>query len=87
MIGVQLGTTSDILATSLEAKGEGTRVERFTKSADAIQALNQGKIDCMVEDEQPAKAFLRQNPSLRLLPDEFGHSELAICVAKENVSL
>lgn len=87
VIGVQLGTTSDILATSLEAKGEGTRVERFTKSADAIQALNQGKIDCMVEDEQPAKAFLRQNPSLRLLPDEFGHSELAICVAKENVSL
>ena len=42
MIGVQLGTTSDVLATSLEDKGDGTKVERFTKSADAIQALTQG---------------------------------------------
>ena len=87
VIGVQLGTTSDVLATSLEDKGDGTKVERFTKSADAIQALTQGKIDCMVEDEQPAKAFLRLNPSLEILPDEFGHSSLAICVAKGNEDL
>lgn len=87
VIGVQLGTTSDVLASHLEDKGDGTKVERFTKSADAIQALTQGKIDCMVEDEQPAKAFLRLNPSLQILPEEFGHSSLAICVAKENPEL
>lgn len=87
VVGVQLGTTSDVLASDLERKGEGTKVERFTKSADAIQALTQGKIDCMVEDEQPAKAFLRLNPSLKILPDEFGHSSLAICVAKGNEAL
>lgn len=87
VIGVQLGTTSDVLASELERKGDGTRVERFNKSADAIQALKQGKIDCMVEDEQPAKAFLRLNPDLKILPDEFGSSSLAICVAKENVDL
>lgn len=87
VVGVQLGTTSDVLASAYERKGEGARVERFTKSADAIQALNQGKIDCMVEDEQPAKAFLRQNPNLRILPGEFGSSSLAICVAKENTGL
>ena len=87
VIGVQLGTTNDVLASQLESKGNGTRVERFNKSADAIQALKQGKIDCMVEDEQPAKAFLRLNPDLRILPDEFGSSSLAICVAKENVDL
>ena len=87
VMGVQLGTTSDVLATSLESKGNGAKVERFTKSADAVQALMQGKIDCMVEDEQPAKAFLRQNPSLQILPDEFGRSSLAICVAKGNEGL
>lgn len=38
VIGVQLGTTSDVLATELEKKGEGTLVERYTKGADAIQA-------------------------------------------------
>ena len=87
VIGVQLGTTNDVLATALENKGGGTKVERFTKSADAIQALTQGKIDCMVEDEQPAKAFLRLNPSLKILPGEFGSSSLAICVAKGNEGL
>ncbi len=87
VIGVQLGTTSDVLATHFERKGEGAKVERFTKSTDAIQALTQGKIDCMVEDEQPAKAFLRMNPGLKILPDEFGHSSLAICVAKGNERL
>lgn len=87
VIGVQLGTTSDVLSSELERKGKGTRVERFTKSADAVQALTQGKIDCMVEDELPAKAFLRLNSSLQLLPDEFGRSGLAICVARDNVKL
>lgn len=87
VIGVQLGTTSDVLSSELERKGKGTKVERFTKSADAVQALTQGKIDCMVEDELPAKAFLRLNSSLRLLPQEFGSSGLAICVARNNARL
>lgn len=86
-IGVQLGTVSDVLATSLEQRGGGTQVQRFTKSADAVQALTQGKIDCMVEDEQPAKAFLRLNTSLRILPETFGKANLAICVAKGNEGL
>ena len=47
VIGVQLGTTSDGLATELEKKGDGTKVERYNKGADAIQALLQGKIDCI----------------------------------------
>lgn len=84
VIGVQLGTTSDVLATDLEKKGDGTRVERYTKGADAIQALRQGKIDCVMTDEAPARSFLRVNPSLRILPEAFDESSLAICVAKEN---
>ena len=87
VIGVQLGTTSDILATNLENKGDGTKVERYTKGADAIQALRQGKIDCVITDEAPAKAFLRVNPSLKVLPGEFDKSSLAICVAKGNEQL
>lgn len=38
VIGVQLGTTSDGLATELEKEGGGTKVERYNKGADAIQA-------------------------------------------------
>ncbi len=87
VIGVQLGTTSDALASNLEKNGDGTQVERYTKGADAIQALRQGKIDCVITDEAPAKAFLRVNPSLEILPEEFGKSSMAICVAKDNESL
>lgn len=86
-IGVQLGTVSDVLASSVEQRGGGTQVQRFTKTADAVQALVQGKIDCIVEDEQPAKAFLKLNTSLRILPETFGKANLAICVAKGNESL
>ena len=87
IIGVQLGTTSDGLATELEKKGDGTKVERYNKGADAVQALRQGKIDCVVTDEAPAKAFLRVNPSLRILPETFDESGFAICVAKGNENL
>ena len=86
VIGVQLGTTSDGLATELEKEGGGTKVERYNKGADAIQALLQGKIDCMVTDEAPAKAFQRVNPSLRILPETFDASSFAICVAAVNQS-
>ena len=87
VIGVQLGTTSDGLATELEKEGGGTKVERYNKGADAIQALLQGKIDCMVTDEAPAKAFQRVNPSLRILPETFDASSFAICVAKDHAEL
>ena len=63
VIGVQLGTTSDGLATELEKEGDGTKVERYNKGADAIQALLQGKIDCMVTDEAPADACSRTKAS------------------------
>ena len=87
VIGVQLGTTSDGLATELEKEGGGTKVERYNKGADAIQALLQGKIDCMVTDEAPAKAFRRVNPSLCILPETFDASSFAICVAKDHAEL
>ena len=86
-IGVQLGTTSDVLSTELEKKGDGTKVERFNKGADAIQALRQGKVDCVMTDEAPAEAFLRMNPSLTILPEAFDKSGMAICVAKGNEKL
>jgi polar amino acid transport system substrate-binding protein len=86
-IGVQLGTTSDILSSELERKSPATRVERFNKSADAVQALTQGKIDCAIMDEQPAKAFCQSTPQLEILPEEFGHDDMAICIARDNASL
>lgn len=86
-IGVQLGTTGDVMASHYEGDAAGTTVERYANSADAIQALMQGKIDCMIEDEQPALAFVRQNPELTLLPEEFSHDNYAFCAAKDRHEL
>lgn len=86
VIGVQLGTTSDMKVSELEKKG-GARVERFTKTADAVQALMQGKVDCVVEDEQPAKAFVKENEGLKLLPQSFSSNGFAFCIGKGNKAL
>lgn len=86
-IGVQLGTTSDIKVSEIEKRATGAKVERFTKTADAVQALMQGKVDCVVEDEQPAKAFVKENEGLKLLPQSFSSNGFAFCVGKENKAL
>ena len=84
-IGVQLGTTGDIYASDYET--EGSTIERYNKGADAIQALKQGKVDCVIIDEQPAIAFCNKNSDLEILDEEFALEEYAICIAKENAEL
>ena len=84
-IGVQIGTTGDIYASDYEEYG--STLARFTKGADAIQALKQGQIDCVMIDEQPARAFVKRNSDLSILEEDFAVEDYAICVAKENTEL
>ena len=86
-IGVQLGTTGDIYASDYEGDEAGTKIERYNKGADAILALKQGKIDSVIIDEQPAKAFVEKNSDLMILGDAFADEEYAICIAKNNSEL
>lgn len=86
-IGVQLGSTGDLRVSAYENDSAGTQIERFTKTSDAIQALLQGKLDCIVEDEQPAKAFVQQNPGLSILPETFSIDHYAFCVSKSDPQL
>ncbi len=81
-IGVQLGTTADTKVSGMEHDKAGTQIERFTKTADAVQALLQGKLSCVVEDEQPARAFVSQNEGLAILPQAYSREDYAFCVAK-----
>jgi len=84
-IGVQLGTTGDIYASDYEE--EGSTIERYTKTTDAVQALKQGKIDCIIIDEAPAKVFVEKNSDLTILNEPFEIEEYAICVSKDNPEL
>lgn len=84
-IGVQLGTTGDIYAEDYIE--EGSTIEQFSKGADAVQALKQGKVDCVIIDSEPAKAFVEKNKGLRILDEEFVTEDYAICIAKNNTEL
>lgn len=88
IIGVQLGTTGDIYATDeYEGDEAGSQVERYSKGNDAVMALKQGKIDCVIIDEQPAKAFVEKNDDLQILEEDFALEEYAICVSKDKPEL
>ena len=86
-IGVQTATTGDIYTTGdIEEAGLGT-VERYTNGADAVQALLTGKVDCVIIDNEPAKAFVAANEGLIILDTEYVTEDYAIAVAKDNDEL
>lgn len=87
VIGVQLGTTGDVYVSDYEGDDAGTRIERYNKGNDAIQALKQDKVDAVVIDIEPAKAFVNTNPELVILEEEFANEDYAICVSKDNPEL
>ena len=86
-IGVQLGTTGDIYASGYDGDKAGSSVVKYTRSNDAILALKQDKVDCVIIDKQPAIEFVKNNPELKILEEEFVVEEYAICVAKGNEEL
>ena len=84
VIGVQTGTTGDLYSTwDLEDAGLA-KVERFNKGADAVLALTQDKVDCVVIDNEPAKEFVAANEGLVILDTEYAVEDYAICFAKDS---
>lgn len=82
--GVQMATTGDIYATDdLGAD----RVQEFDKGAAAVQALVSGKIDCVIIDNEPAKAFVQANEGLKILDTAYAEEDYAICFSKNNTEL
>ena len=86
-IGVQLTTTGDLYATwDIEDEGLGT-VDRYNKGADAVMALKSGKVDCVIIDNEPAKAFVAENSGLKILDTEYAVEDYAIAMNKNNKDL
>jgi len=86
-IGVQRNTTGDLYCTwDLEDAGLAT-VDRYSKGAEAVQALLTGKVDCVVIDNEPAKAFVAANEGLKILETEYVLEEYAAAMSKDNTAL
>ena len=87
VIGVQASTTGDLYATwDIEDEDLG-KVDRYNKGADAVLALVTGKVDCVIIDNEPAKAFVAGNTGLKILDTEYANEDYAICIAKDNTDL
>lgn len=87
VIGVQRNTTGDIYTTDdIEKKGLGT-IDRYSKGADAVQALKTGKVDCVVIDNEPAKAFVNEVEGLKILETEYITEDYAAAMSKTNPEL
>lgn len=89
LIGTQEGTTGYIYCSDTpENGGYGEdHVVAYEDGAVAVQALLAGKIDCMVIDNEPAKAYVAANPGLKILETEFAVEDYAIAVKKGNSQL
>ena len=87
VIGVQRNTTGDLYSTwDLEDAGLAT-IDRYSKGADAVQALLTGKVDCVVIDNEPAKAFVAANEGLKILDTAYAVEEYAAAMNKDNTAL
>jgi len=83
-IGVQEGTTGDIYCT--DDFGE-ENVAKYKTGPDAVEALKTGKVDCVIIDNEPAKAFIAANEGLAILETTYADEDYAIAVALENTEL
>ena len=90
-VGVQLGTTGDLLMSEEVGKADGLNlagVEQYSKAADAVQALLTNKIDAVCIDDQVAKNFVAANEDkLTMLDTAYKEESYAIAVSKDNPDL
>ena len=89
MIGCQKATTGYIYCSDTpENGGYGEdHVTAYDTGALAVMALVSGQVDAVVIDNEPAKAYVAENPGLVILDTEFAVEDYAIGFAKGNDAL
>lgn len=84
-VGAVTGYTGEYICAE-DYKIEG--LVTFKRGVDAVMELNNGKLDAVVIDLQPAKMFVNANKGLKVIEDpSFEAEEYAIAVKKGNTEL
>lgn len=83
-IGVQAGTTGDFYCT--DDYGQ-ENVSQFTKYAMVVEALKNDQVDCVVLDNEPAKAFVAANEGLKILDTAYADEDYAAAFNKKDTNL
>ena len=101
-IGVQLGTTGDILVSEAvngseddngehvtgSLEGSDAECKQYANAIEASQDLVNGRIDAVVVDKLPAESIVNNNTGLKCVKAEDAEPEAyGICVAKGNDEL
>ncbi len=87
VIGVQRNTTGDLYSTwEIEDEGLET-VDRYSKGADAVQALITDKVDCVIIDNEPANVFVEEVGGVTILETEYVTEMYAAAMSKDNEAL
>lgn len=89
IIGTQANTTGYFYCSApVEDGGYGEdMVVAYENGPTAVKALIDGKVDAVVIDNEPAKAFVAQNPGLKILEAKFTEEDYAIGISKDNPEL
>ena len=83
-IGTQRGTTGYLYCS--DDFGEDA-VVAYDNGLTAVQALNNGQVDAVVIDNEPAKAYVESNPGLKILDTSYAEEDYAIGMNKDNTAL
>ncbi len=88
-IGVQQDTTGHIYASDTPKNGGygEDAVIPYKTGADAVQALITDKVQCVIIDNEPAKAFVAANDGLKILDATWVEEDYAIAISKDNEEL
>ena len=82
-IGVQLGTTGDILASEIK----GAKVVQFPAAPNVLQELASGRVDAVILDDAPATQYITAFTGLKILSAPIGNESYAIAMKKSNHTL
>lgn len=83
-IGTQMGTTGYLYCS--DDYGEAN-VVGYKSGPDAVEALKSGKVQAVVIDNEPAKAYVAANAGLTILDTAYADEDYAICMKKGNTGL
>ena len=53
----------------------------------AVEGIKSGKVDCVIIDNEPAKAYVAENEGLKILETQYAVEDYAICFSKDNEAL
>lgn len=82
-VAVQQGTTADLIVSEIK----GVEVSRFQRFTDAFLELMNRRVDAVVLDFAPAKAYVAMYPQLTISSDILSQEEYGIAVRKEDKDL